>query len=319
MKPNTKHTVAVAIALVLIYAVSALGQPSVPQLVNYQGKLTDAQGEPLPTAEYTLSFAIYSVSVEPVEGEGEPVEGEGEPVEGEPVVTDTLVWGPQTFDSVPVMRGYFNVILGPQDDTLRDLAAVFANTPELYLEISVNGDAITPRQQMLSVPYAMNAEHAAEADHALVSDVALFSPPIGSIIAWHKSVSGMPALPDGWVECNGGLVVVPGSPIFGQQIPNLNGSLTSVSGVSTKGYFLRGDTTSGGTQGNQSNAISQVRIDDNNDVTNSEAWVNVLENGMEAWTYASHDDGDRDAFILRRYGRETRPHAFTVVWIMRVM
>ena len=33
--------------------------PPVPQLVNYQGKLTDQNGDPLATAEYSLSFSIY--------------------------------------------------------------------------------------------------------------------------------------------------------------------------------------------------------------------------------------------------------------------
>ena len=35
--------------------------------------------------------------------------------------------------------------------------------------------------------------------------------PIGSIIAWHKSFSNSPALPDGWVECDGQVLSDPNS------------------------------------------------------------------------------------------------------------
>jgi hypothetical protein len=59
--------------------------------------------------------------------------------------------------------------------------------------------------------------------------------PIGAVIAWHKSLSGVPALTSKWVECNGQTLSDAGSPLNGQVIPNLNST----------GYFLRGSTTSG--------------------------------------------------------------------------
>jgi len=39
-----------------------LGLAQVPKLVNYQGKLVDANGNPVPDGEYTLTFRIYDVS-----------------------------------------------------------------------------------------------------------------------------------------------------------------------------------------------------------------------------------------------------------------
>ncbi len=59
--------------------------------------------------------------------------------------------------------------------------------------------------------------------------------PIGSIIAWHKSLANTPALPAGWVECNGGVLDNPTSPYHGQEIPDLNGAAR----------FLRGGASSG--------------------------------------------------------------------------
>lgn len=63
--------------------------------------------------------------------------------------------------------------------------------------------------------------------------------PIGSIVAWTKSTTGCPTLPDGWVECNGGTLSDASSPFNGQAIPDLN--------VTQR--FLRGKTTSGTTGG----------------------------------------------------------------------
>ncbi len=64
-------------------------------------------------------------------------------------------------------------------------------------------------------------------------------PPIGAILPWAKSLAGVPALPTGWVECNGQTLSDAASPLNGQVIPNLNG----------ENRFLRGNATSGGTGG----------------------------------------------------------------------
>ena len=48
--------------------------------------------------------------------------------------------------------------------------------------------------------------------------------PVGSVVAWLKSFANVPALPDGWVECNGQVLDDPASPFNGETIPDLNGS-----------------------------------------------------------------------------------------------
>ena len=74
-------------------------------------------------------------------------------------------------------------------------------------------------------------------------------PPIGAVLPWLKSFTGVPAtLPTGWVECNGQVLSDADSPLNGQTIPNLNGS-----GGGTK-RFLRGSTTSGTTAGEDTTA-----------------------------------------------------------------
>lgn len=70
------------------------------------------------------------------------------------------------------------------------------------------------------------------------------SPPIGSIVEWHASMTGVPAsLPAGWVECNGQVLSDADSPLNGMTMPNLNGAADSSK------RFLRGNSTSGGTGG----------------------------------------------------------------------
>ncbi len=65
-----------------------------------------------------------------------------------------------------------------------------------------------------------------------------YDAPVGSVFAWLKSFANTPALPDGWVECNGQTISDTDSPYNGQTIPDLNGNRN----------ILRGYSTSGGTQ-----------------------------------------------------------------------
>ncbi len=109
--------------------------------------------------------------------------------------------------------------------------------------------------------------------------------PIGSIQAWVKSMPGTPALPTGWVECNGAVLADAGSPYNGQTIPNLNGG----------NRFLQGNATSGATGGSatHTHTFSQTATDLAPDASN-------VANG--SYTDAANH----------------LPPYFNVVWIMRV-
>ena len=65
--------------------------------------------------------------------------------------------------------------------------------------------------------------------------------PVGSILAWHKSMSGTPSLPSGWIECNGQTISDADSPYNGEALPDLNSELYA----GGRGYYLRGSSTSG--------------------------------------------------------------------------
>jgi hypothetical protein len=165
------------LALAMI-ALPAAAQ-DVPALINYQGLLTDAGGVPLATGPYDLAFSLYA-------------DADG----------TSRVWGPETHTGTQVIDGQFNVILG----STVPLGDAFGGT-DRYLGVSVNGeDEITPRQRILSTPYALNAQNARNGG------------PIGAVMMWWGDVAD---IPPGWELCDGNTVETVGSPIYGEPKPDL--------------------------------------------------------------------------------------------------
>jgi hypothetical protein len=127
---------------------------AVPEFLQYQGRLTDAAGEPL-TAPVDVTFAIYA-----------------EDEDGEPLWT-------QTFTALALDHGRFSVLLGGEDAPFTEsLLDRIAEGEELFLGIRVGVDPeMTPRQPMASVAYALHAGSASvgEAEHAATADTAEFA------------------------------------------------------------------------------------------------------------------------------------------------
>ena len=120
-----------AIAL-LVLAISATAAADVPDLLTQQGRLFDASGAPVNGAvEFT--FSIYDTATG-----------------GEPIWTET--------QTITLEEGYFSARLGdstPLDESLFDVKST------LYLAVAIADDPeMTPRQPLLSVPYALLANNA---------------------------------------------------------------------------------------------------------------------------------------------------------------
>ena len=105
---------------VLTFAIGCLPgrTQSVPPLINYQGKLANANGVPLTTGDYPLRFRIYDAAT-----------------------GGSQVWGPQVFNGqtgpgfgavVPVVQGWFNVMLGPVDTNNASIADAFSGPDRAY-------------------------------------------------------------------------------------------------------------------------------------------------------------------------------------------
>ena len=116
-------------------------------------------------------------------------------------------------------------------------------------------------------------------------------PPVGSVVAWLKSYDNAPALPPGWVECNGQVLNQPASPFNGQTIPDLNGQAGAR-------RFLRGSTSSGsvgGAESHQHSIPTPFYVDDGGQRF-------VVCHSSEVWPPDGHSRGDPGALVGRRDG-----------------
>jgi len=109
--------------------------------------------------------------------------------------------------------------------------------------------------------------------------------PVGTIMAWAKSMTNAPALPRGWVECNGQPIEDPQSPFVGQSVPDLNGA------TEEGGRFLRGAAASGAKGGSTTHTHPG---------------------------YRSQKYGTQRSPVAAPIPTEHLPPFYAVVWIMRV-
>ena len=149
---------------------------AVPQVLQYQGRLTDAAGEPL-TAPVTVVFSLYA------EEDGGDV-----------------LWS-QTFTNLALDHGRFNVLLGGEDAPFTpQLLEVIQDGDDLFLGIKVGADPeMSPRQAIASVAYGL---HAAAADTAGYAEEAGFAEEAGSAetAAVADSVAGLPGVAYFWQD-----------------------------------------------------------------------------------------------------------------------
>ncbi len=186
---NHRRTTVLACMLIAAFVAFDGSAQSIPSLINYQGKLTDASGSPLPNGTYGVAFCIWNKKDAAQPG-------------------NTLIWGQEY--SVAVQSGVFNVILGAPggvpitNAAVNDLTYAFTEA-ERYVGLTVtrgtNGIAIPsageiiPRQQILSTPYALHANFAATA-----TNLVTFPIPRGVVVMWSGTLGTIPA---GWALCDG--------------------------------------------------------------------------------------------------------------------
>jgi hypothetical protein len=127
---RTFHRCLLAAAFILILSFSAF---AVPQLINYQGELSDSSGNPV-SGDVSVTFTIYNAAS-----------------------AGDVLWNET--QTVTVINGVFNVLLGSQTPFPTDLFSL----DDTYLGVKVGADAeMTPRQQLASVPYALVAQKCSE-------------------------------------------------------------------------------------------------------------------------------------------------------------
>ncbi|MFI5240417.1 MAG: hypothetical protein ACHQUB_01790 [Candidatus Saccharimonadia bacterium] len=136
---------------------AAIASQTVPYKINFQGRLTDNNGNILPDGSYNIKFRLWNA----LTGGSNVWEGD-------------RVYGTSDY-RVAVANGLFNIQFG--DTTQGDPAlspSLFSGTFPLYLEVelptpatatcntnacaSFTEGAMTPRQSLASSPYAINAD-----------------------------------------------------------------------------------------------------------------------------------------------------------------
>ncbi len=128
--------VASLVAIVVLSVPLSATRAEVPGLINHQGYLTDDAGVPV-TGDVEVAFSIHHDETEPGE-----------------------LWseGPMT---VTVSGGVYNMILGQITPITPGL---FTVPMPLWLEVTVGGEALSPRERLVSVPYAIVADNADTVD-----------------------------------------------------------------------------------------------------------------------------------------------------------
>ena len=136
-RPLLATALGLALCAAALLSAAPIARAAVPGQVNYQGLLLDDQGVPVDGA-VDITFALFDA----------PTAG-------------TLLWS-EAHTGVVVNEGVYEVALG----SLTPIDAAFLSGGAVHLEITVDGDTLSPRQRLLAVPYAVRAAVAETAESA---------------------------------------------------------------------------------------------------------------------------------------------------------
>jgi hypothetical protein len=120
-----------ALLAVLSCMLTLPARAQVPGRVNFQGLLLDNAGEPV-TGTVTLQLELFAAAS-----------------------GGSALWT-ETHSSVSVTDGIYDVVLGSQTPLT---PALFSVSPR-YLQVTIDGQVLSPRREFLAVPFALHAESA---------------------------------------------------------------------------------------------------------------------------------------------------------------
>ncbi len=129
-----------ALSAALLICGASVAQAAIPEVLNVQGVIRDAIGDPV-DGTFAVTFALFDAE-----------SGGNE------------LWS-ETQADVPVDVGVFSALLG--NDGGNPLpASDFATAAELWIEVQVGSETPLPRQRLVASAYAFEANHALSADAA---------------------------------------------------------------------------------------------------------------------------------------------------------
>ena len=277
---------------------TAGANPVIPATFNYQGLLRNPDGS-LTTGSYTITAKIYDLAKA-----------------GSELYTET-------FPSVSVRDGLFNIVLG-DDPQGQSLQTVFSAAPRFIgITLVGQGGELKQRQRVHGVPWAL---YATNADLLDGQDANALVPP-GTVVAYAGSIA-----PSGWLLCDG-------NPASRTQYSALFAAIGTAHGIGDgtttfnlpdyRGRFLRGVDGSAGRDpdrssrtvmnpgGNISNTVGSVQADQFKSHSHGYSVANTMQQviygsgGYNFWADARTLNTDAAG------GNETRPVNAYVNWIIK--
>ncbi len=234
---------------------------TVASKISYQGRLTDPAGNPL-DGTYTMQFQLYDAQS-----------------------GGTMLWDSGA-QSVQVTNGLFNVEL--------DVDPANFNGQELWLAVKVGTEWLSPRQQILPVPYALSLRPGAwikdeDVGHATLS--VQNGSPGGFWMITKKAV-------EAWTSDGTALWGAAGS---GTAVAGISDSGDGVRGISSSGHGVYGESTDYiGVYGSSTNHWSGWF---DNGIRISDSGWHGLQIDNSAWAGIWVDNSGYDGFEVSNAGR----------------
>ena len=124
---------------------------AVPDVITYQGKLLLNNASV--TTTVPIQFVLYDT-----------------PSAGTILYTASGTIGAPAATAVTPNKGLFSVELGGSGTNPLDAGVVFKNNSSVYLEVTVNGETLSPRKRLTASPYAFNAKYLIDVLSVLTED-----------------------------------------------------------------------------------------------------------------------------------------------------
>jgi len=114
---------------------SSAALPTIPRRqLSFQGRLTDSSGTPI-TTSVNVTFKLWN-----------------------DLTAGTQLYTSGTCPIIPDPNGIFNTLIGNGTCGAEIANTVFTENRDVYLEVIVGAETLTPRQQIATVGYALNSE-----------------------------------------------------------------------------------------------------------------------------------------------------------------
>lgn len=127
MKKITSFFKQITLGMGVVAVLSSLSMAAAPGYISYQGKLTNAEGNPISAGEApAITFKFFT----------------------DPDGGASISGADKTITPTAIENGVFSVLIEVSDSLFRDHSTV-------YLSATVGGQELMPRQRLVSAPYAM--------------------------------------------------------------------------------------------------------------------------------------------------------------------